>query len=131
MVSSSSLSLKQASELAQRTKSTILKSIQNGRISAEKDSNGEWRIEAVELSRVYRLVVHEPVKSNTTNHPKSNDEQAIIEHLREQLRIANERIDEWKTRAEQEAEERRALTRMITDHRATKAGFWSRLRGRS
>ena len=36
-----------------RTKSTILKSIQKGRISAQKDDFGSWSIDSAELHRVY------------------------------------------------------------------------------
>src|SRR3982750_3758898 len=46
-------SLKQAAEATGRTKPTILRAIQTGKISAKKTEMGEWEIEPAELHRVY------------------------------------------------------------------------------
>ena len=51
-----------------KTRQAIIKAIRKGTISAEKDAAGEWRIEPVELFRVYPPVP--PVDDNqpTTDH---------------------------------------------------------------
>jgi hypothetical protein len=46
-------SLKQAATATGKSKPTILRAIQGGKISAEKDQQGEWQIEPAELHRVY------------------------------------------------------------------------------
>src|SRR4051795_4206854 len=46
-------SLKQAADATGRTKPTILRAIQTGKISARKGVMGEWEIDPAELHRVY------------------------------------------------------------------------------
>src|SRR4051794_2873521 len=46
-------SLKQAADATGRTKPTILRAIQTGKISAKKSKMGAWEIEPAELHRVY------------------------------------------------------------------------------
>ena len=46
-------SLKQAADAVGRGKPAILKAIKSGRISANKDDNGQWLIDPAELHRVY------------------------------------------------------------------------------
>lgn len=121
MVSGTSIGPKEAGELVGRSKSAILKAIREGRISAQKTASGEWKIEPVELFRVYPAGTQSPATStpqvSSAPHPSAHELQAEVEHLRELLRRSDQRAEEWKAKAEQEAEERRALTRMLTDQR--------------
>ena len=48
-----SYTLGTASKATGKSKATILRAIRNGKLSAEKDANGVWRIEPSELHRVY------------------------------------------------------------------------------
>ena len=64
------LTLGQASKQTGKAKSTILKSIRMGRISAERDAFDNWAIEPVELFRVY-----EPL-------PKNQDEVGESKNLK-------------------------------------------------
>src|SRR3546814_3761162 len=47
------ITLREASEKVGVTRQTLMKAINTGRVSAEKSDNGEWRIEPVELFRVW------------------------------------------------------------------------------
>lgn len=47
------LTLKQAADETGLSKQGLLKAIKNGKISASKSENGQWKIEPVELFRVY------------------------------------------------------------------------------
>jgi len=47
------LTLAEAAKSVKRTKQALAVAIQKGRISASKDANGQWRIDAAELFRVY------------------------------------------------------------------------------
>ena len=52
-------SLREAAEAVGKGKPAILKAIQSGKISAQKDEHGEWQIEPAELHRVYPPVAKE------------------------------------------------------------------------
>src|SRR3546814_3413028 len=57
-----------SSDLVGVTRQTLMKAIKTGRVSAEKSDNGEWRIEPVELFRVWPPVngVQQPLQPNIT-----------------------------------------------------------------
>jgi hypothetical protein len=75
------------------TKTSIFKAIKSGKISAEKDTNGEWRIEPVELTRHFK-----PVSDSSRNPPSPSLRQTTdslqreIELLREMLHAKDEVI---------------------------------------
>src|SRR3546814_10806792 len=48
-----SITLREASEKVGVTRQTLMKAIKTGRDSGQKSDNGEWRIEPVELFRVW------------------------------------------------------------------------------
>src|SRR3546814_6137344 len=62
------ITLREASEKVGVTRQTLMKAIKTGRVSAEKSDNGEWRIEPVELFRVWPPVngVQQPLQPNIT-----------------------------------------------------------------
>src|SRR3546814_13243315 len=51
-----SITLREASEKVGVTRQTLMKAIKTGRVSGQKSDNGEWRIEPVELFRVWQPV---------------------------------------------------------------------------
>src|SRR3546814_1236184 len=63
------ITLREASEKVGVTRQTLMKAIKTGRVSAEKSDNGEWRIEPVELFRVWPPVngVQQPLQPNITD----------------------------------------------------------------
>jgi hypothetical protein len=138
-----SYSLKQAADATGRSKPTILRAIQTGKISAKKDEHGEWQIEPAELHRVY-----EPEQRNGKDDPQLNDTQqpddpdnatyetgllrGELEQVRQRLtaiegdrererREAAEHIIDLRRRLDQANEERREkdrqLTALLTDQR--------------
>src|SRR3546814_9350664 len=62
------ITLREASEKVGVTRQTLMKAIKTGRVSAEKSDNGEWRIEPVELFRVWPPVngVQQTLQPNIT-----------------------------------------------------------------
>src|SRR3954453_13715190 len=66
-------SLREAAAAAGKGKPAILKAIQNGRISAQKDEFGAWHIEPAELHRVYP-----PVSRETASEPGSKEPEETI-----------------------------------------------------
>lgn len=105
------LTLKQAADETGLSKPAILKAIQKGKISANKDHNGHWLIEPVELFRIYpkNNQVNE-VNDNqltTGNGNVSNELLIEIEVLREKNKIYTDRIselqderDKWQEQAQ-------------------------------
>ena len=75
--------LGQASEATGKAKSTILKSIKAGRLSAERDAVGNWSIEPSELHRVYEALPRERNERNATVHGERHIESEHQAHIRE------------------------------------------------
>jgi hypothetical protein len=112
-----------------KTRQAIIKAIRKGTISAEKDASGEWRIEPVELFRVYP-----PVPPVDDNQP-TTDTTTDTGGLQREIRLLQERIadlvedrDHWRGQAEQ-------AMRLLTDQRpapqpAPRRSWWQRLRGK-
>jgi len=118
------ITLREASEKVGVTRQTLMKAIKTGRVSAEKSDNGEWRIEPVELFRVWPPVngVQQPLQPDLTggNTPGLQAENRL---LREQIAELREDRNAWREQAQRLA---------LTDQRATpqpvpQRGFWSRL----
>jgi hypothetical protein len=139
-------SLKQAAAASGKSKPTILRAIQSGKISAEKDKDGEWQIEPAELHRVFDPV---PVRSGTDGAEGMDAYQgppvetallrAELEHLRRRVggietdrererREASETIADLRQRLDQSEQERRdkdrQLTALLTDQRGRKGRRW-------
>ena len=132
--------LKQAAIATGKSKPTILRAIQTGKVSAEKDAQGEWQIEPAELHRVYEPVMEcngsDETPRNDTQHPDSVIEtvllRAEVEKWRERfatVEIDRERergeasatIEDLRRRLDQADQERRdkdrQLTAVLTDQR--------------
>jgi regulator of replication initiation timing len=122
-------SLKEAAEACGRGKPAILKAIQKGRISANKNQLGEWEIDPSELHRVYQ-----PVDKVSTQQGSGGEHQESVKEtweieairrenalLREQTEILKEerqdlrrRLDDEATERRKSAEEIRRLTLLLT-----------------
>jgi hypothetical protein len=59
-----SYTLGQAAKVAGMSKTSILRSIKAGRISAGRDEFGQWAIEPCELHRVYPALTEDTVTGN-------------------------------------------------------------------
>ena len=60
--------LGQAAKAVGMSKTSILRSIKAGRISAGRDELGQWAIEPCELHRVYPALTEETVTGNGTGN---------------------------------------------------------------
>ena len=101
MSTSTSLSLLEASHRVGKSKPTILRAIQAGKISATRDEpTGEWRIEPAELFRVYA-----PMPEGTSASVQEGDDdtpRTTSTSERNTLNFGNTRTDA-RTAAELEA----------------------------
>jgi hypothetical protein len=117
-----SLSAKEAAARVGLSKPGLLKAIKQGKVSATKDHNGQWRIDPVELFRVYPPVtgrIHQPEgNSFHQNTPEYTENIASLQRevalLRERLADKDDVIADLRHRLDTEAEERRRLTHLLT-----------------
>jgi hypothetical protein len=120
--------LVEASQATGKSKSTVLRAIRRGLLSAARDEvTGGWLIDPAELHRVYPPVA--PSSIATTNDAAQNQygTDATAE-LRARLEAAEQRIADkddvirdLRTRLDAEAEERRRLTALLADRSTTPA----------
>ena len=145
------LSLKQAAEATGKSKSTLLRAIQSGKMSGHRSGDGDWTVEPAELFRVYPAMprtdahqantsVHGVSRTGLSGQNASLDDNAPMRAematLRELLAVAKATADErqatitdLRSRLDSEAEDRRRLTLLLTDRRsgAGHPSLWSRI----
>lgn len=111
-------SLKQAAEAAGRGKPAILRAIQRGLVSAQRNAKNEWMIEPSELHRVYPRVTRNGADGNENERDALSDETALLrqenEFLKQQIEREREIARELSRRLDDEATERRKLTAILT-----------------
>ena len=98
-----------AAKAVGKTKSTITKAIASGKLSAIKNDNGAWEIDASELYRVYPPTPLETVEIEQNDTLKEMDGNSKeIQALERLLKAAEEQIydlktdrDEWRKQANQ------------------------------
>lgn len=123
------LSLGEAARVAGVSKSTINRAISRGRLSANRKDDGSYEIDPAELCRVYPPP---PANGNGSTQPGMTHHATQdlpsgtgvltreVELLRERLADKDSVIDDLRRRLDTEAEERRRLTALLTDQRATR-----------
>src|SRR3546814_11245483 len=95
------ITLREASEKVGVTRQTLMKAIKTGRVSGQKSDNGEWRIEPVELFRVWPPVneVQQPLQPDITGS-ETTGLQAENRLLREQVAELREERNAWREQAQ-------------------------------
>jgi hypothetical protein len=105
-------------------KSTILRAIKNGKISATKDDNGQWQIQPAELHRTYPPCSDEGTETQHDATPVLAAQIAglkeVADLLRAQLEDVREDRDRWREQAA-------VVARQLPDQRERKS-WWRRLR---
>lgn len=122
-----SLSAKEAADQVGMSRQGIMKAIHQGKLSAQKDLNGQWQIEPVELFRVYPPAssTQPSATSSTEDTPQPATELPVApdavarenELLWKMLADKDDVISDLRARLDAEAEERRKLTLILTDSR--------------
>lgn len=127
------------------SKSTISRAIKSGQLSAKRQDDQSYAIDPAELQRWIDSNSHRngsvtqiatPPETPATP-PEEGALQAEIGGLRALLDERQRTIDDLRTRLDQEAEERRKLTALLTDQRKPEPtpepqakGLWARLIGK-
>lgn len=119
------------------SKATLSRAIKTGQLSARRLDDGSCSIDPAELQRWIDGNSHRnsavkriATQQETPETPSGNEAlQAEINGLRQLTEERQRTIDDLRQRLDQEAEERRKLTLMLTDQRAQPRGLLSRLFG--
>ncbi len=142
------LSLSQTAKESGTSKPTLSRWIAKGKVSAERQQDGSYLIDASELDRIKDLMKRgngsgNPNMKQLETQNEANVLQREIELLRERLGDKDNVIDDLRRRLDEETEERRMtqtkLTGLLTDQRPQApqkpvegrlARSWSILRGK-
>ena len=108
-------------------KSTVLRAIKRGSLSAVRDApTGQWLVEPAELHRVYPAINGSGVRSGASpdNAPLRTDAlEAENRELRARLGDAHATVDDLRRRLDVADEERRRLTMVLADLRPNRQPF--------
>ena len=119
--------LREAALAIGKSKPTVLRAIQAGRISASRDATGNWLIEPAELQRVYPVSMGRnasPTRDLTHGEAVLKRELEVLREERERERHeAQATIADLRRRLDSETEERRRLTAVLGDQRKGR-GWW-------
>ena len=137
------LSLRTAAKAVGLDKTTILRAIQSGKISATKNENGGWVIQPAELFRVYKPAPTDADATVTTDAmrqdapPVSMADAPVtppnatekVAGLEAQVKILRELVEELKNQRDgwQQQAERLSLT--VQSQIPAKKGWWQRIAG--
>jgi len=145
------LTAKEAADRIGKSKATILRHIKDGKLSATRDESKNYQIDPSELVRVYggnldeapheaaqatsmkRREVPQNIPDTAELLAKLDAATQLAEERERELHHRDQTIDDLRRRLDNESEERRKLTAMITDQRSQPEqpkGFWKRLTGR-
>jgi hypothetical protein len=91
-------------------KSTVLRAIKAGKISATRDEHSQWQIDPAEMHRVYPPVAsndaEQPSKQRYAPAPQRDRTDELIAQLREQLADMRNERNTWRAAFEREQAQR-------------------------
>lgn len=123
--------LGEAAKATGKSKATLSKAIKNGRISAQKDETGTFRIDPSELHRVYPLNVDLEQTHTQANSAKEADNSGLIRELQARLEAAQDRIADKESVISDLREDRdrwrQQATALLTASDSRPDGFFKRL----
>lgn len=121
--------LGEAAKATGKSKATLSKAIKAGRISAQKDESGTFRIDPSELHRVYPLAVSESHIATPISTPEKPESMGLIRELQARLEAAQERLTDKESVIDDLREDRdkwrQQATALLSDQRPK--GFFGRL----
>lgn len=134
------LNISQAATATGKSRRTIERAIQSGKMSASKNDGGSYDIDVSELIRVYGELLNKGealayVKGTSKDTIMSHDDIRQIEDLKEKLRQVEARAEQAEKRAEwalkqfeQEQAERRELSRRLLPAPAPEGGIIGKMK---
>ena len=127
-----SYTLGQAARATGKSKPTIARAIQSGKISAVRGEDGAYAIDPVELHRIYPMTgnsdgrLKQSVPADVPGEASEQRDARIVEQA-DTIRDLRETIRDLRARLDASETERRAL---LTDQRPVGRPWWRRIVGR-
>jgi hypothetical protein len=134
------LSVREAAALACKDRSTILRAIDHGRLSATRDEHHRFRIDPAELERVFGQLQSPAVRTAGENEatPQPAPAETVrtatlvreVELLREMLSMHERERQVWeeeRTFLRSMLERATEQVKVLTDQRQSRPWFWQRL----
>lgn len=131
------LTLRQAAEKCGKSRSTIHRALQSGKISGHREDDGAWSIDPSELARVFPWDEPAHGQRDAAGHERDSGGDAAIlavrvEMLTEQLERERDTVEDLRRRLDKAEERAFALAapspRQGAEDGASQ-GLWGRLRG--
>lgn len=114
------LSLRQAAQQAGVSKSTILRAIQKGRVSADRTDDGGYAIDPAELMRVYGEKTAQQVSTSAAGQDAPANATAVlqaqIDGLKAQVDLMREQLDDIKEQRNGWQRQAESTQRLLADH---------------
>jgi len=128
------LSLRQAAQESGRSKSTVLRAIQAGRLSATRTDDGGWSIDPAELFRVYPRTGAQTDAAGQGAPPSAPPVADVIDAqvsaLREIIARLDSQVEDLKGDRDRWREQAEASSRLLTVEReAGRRSWWKKLVG--
>jgi len=103
------ISISDASIRVKVSKSTLLRAIKNGKLSAVRNDAGGYEIDAAELSRVYpdAAMAHQVTQTDASN----SNSDALVRQMQQTIDMLREDRDAWREQAQRLAIASPAQTR--------------------
>jgi hypothetical protein len=89
-----------AAAAAGLAKSTVLRAIKGGRLSAQRDSNGQWSIDPAEFHRVFPPMMPEQTQRETLTDAMVAQLNKVIDDLRADRDHWRTEAADWKAQAQ-------------------------------
>ena len=120
--------LAQAIATTGKSRSTLIRAIRSGKLSAIRDEAGAYLVEPSELRRVFAANGDGSSHDTPNGEPRHAELAARLEAEQAKVAILQETVHDLRRRLDAEAEERRRLTAILADQRAAPARRWWRWR---
>jgi hypothetical protein len=108
-----------ASQATGCAKSTILRAIKAGRISAVRDDLGQWQIEPAELFRVFPALALPDATPQTGQMERDATTDMLVGELRQVIADLRQDRDHWRAAHEREQAAHAATQRLLLPPPAT------------
>ena len=125
--------LRQAADECGKSRSTIHRALQSGKLSGSRNDDGSWDIDPSELARVFPWDTQEHAQRDTAETARDGENSNAqvlavkVEMLEEQLGRERETVEDLRRRLDKAEERAFALAAPYPKARA-EMGLWGRLR---
>ena len=127
-------SLREASEVCGKSRSTVHRALKSGKLSGSKDDSGEWSIDGAELARVFpwNSIGHGERDSTRQDRTTQNSSDALavkVAMLEDQLERERDTVNDLRKRLDRAEDRLTALTDQRKQRTQARKGWLARVLG--